>query len=145
MFRRKLVVWHEHRRLSLSRDVACQMAKCLCRAPIEPPTMDMHHSVVGPLIFGSAPPPWNAANMVSFVRNTGRRRDALHDGIKRNPGRCSLKPSFVGFDDGAHGSHRSLILRAKWMQYGPVGRIVIFKKCHDFPPQPSFLIEAQLG
>ena len=96
--------------------------------------MDMYHSVVGPLIFGSAPPPWNAANMVSFVRNTGGCRDALHDGIKRNPGRCSLKPSFVGFDDGAHGSHRSLILRAKWMQYGPVGRIVIFKKCHDFPP-----------
>jgi hypothetical protein len=107
--------------------------------------MNMHHSVVGPLISGSAPPPWNAANMVRFVRNTGRRRDALHNRIKRNPGRCSLKPSFVGFDDGAHGSHRSLILRVEWMQNGPASRIVIFKKCHDVPPQPSLLIEAQLG
>jgi hypothetical protein len=101
--------------------------------------MNMHHGVVGPHIFGPAPPPWNAANMVSFVRNPGRRRDSLHDGIKRNSGRCSLKPSFVGFDDNAHGSHRSLIFRAEWMDYGPRGRSVIFKKYgHDVSPRASF-------
>jgi hypothetical protein len=101
--------------------------------------MNMHHGVVGPRIFGSAPPPWNAANMVSFVDNPGRRRDALHDGIKRRTGRCSLKPSFVGFGDSAQGSHRSLIFRAEWMEYGPGGRTVIFKKCdHDVPPRASF-------
>jgi hypothetical protein len=101
--------------------------------------MNMHHGVVGPRIFGSAPPAWNAADMVSFVHNPGRCRDVLHDGIKRSPSRCSLKPSFVGFDDSAHGNHRSLIFRAEWMEHSPSGRNVILKKCsHDVPPHASF-------
>ena len=126
MFRRKSVVWHEHRCPSLSSDMARQMAKSVCRAPVEPPAMNMHHGLVGRRIFGPAPPAWNAANLVSFVDNPGRRRDALHDRIKRNTGRRSLKLSFVGFDDTAHGSHRNLIFRAEWMEYGPGGRTVIF-------------------
>jgi hypothetical protein len=50
--------------------------------------------------------------MVSFVDNSGRRNDTLHDGVKWNAGRRSLKLSLVGFDDGAHGSHSGLIFRA---------------------------------
>jgi hypothetical protein len=101
--------------------------------------MDVHDGLLGPRIFGSAPPPWNAANTVSFVHNPDRCRDVLHDGIKRNAGRCSLKPSFVGFDNSAHSSHYSLIFRAEWMEHGPGGHSVIFKKCdHDVPPRAWF-------
>jgi hypothetical protein len=67
MFRRKPVVWQEHRYSDICSDMASQMAKSLRRAPVEPPTMNVHHGLVGPRLFGSAPPPWNAANMVSFV------------------------------------------------------------------------------
>jgi hypothetical protein len=127
----------------MSSDMASQMAKSLCRAPVEPSAVNMHDGLTGPRTFGPAPPPRNTANMVSFVDNSGRRRDALHDGVKRNSGRRSLKPSLVGFDDSAHRGHRSLIFFAEWMEHGPSGRDVIFDSClHDVPPAFLDLNEA---
>jgi hypothetical protein len=96
--------------------------------------MNMHHGLVGPRLFGSAPPSWNAANMVSLVDNAGRLCHSLHDGVERDTGSRSLKPSLVGFDDCAHCGHRDLIFLAEWMEYGPSGRYVIFEQCrHDVP------------
>jgi hypothetical protein len=134
MFRRKPVVWQEHRYSGTCSDMASQMAKSLRRAPVEPPTMNVHHGLVGPRLFGSAPPPWNAANMVSFIDDADRLRYSLHDGVERRSGSRSLKLSLVGFDDCAHGDHRNLIFLSEWMEYGPGGRNVIFENClHDVP------------
>jgi hypothetical protein len=114
--------------------MACQMAKGLCRAPIEPATMDMHEGLLVPRIFGAAPPPWNAANMVSFVGNPSRRRHVLHDGVKWHSRTCSLKLSFVWFDDGAHCGHRSLIFRTEGMEHRPRSNLVLNHCLHDVLP-----------
>jgi hypothetical protein len=96
---------------------ACQMAKRLRRAPVEPPAMDVHDGLTEPRCFGSAPPSRNTSNAPSFVDNARWRSDVLHDRVERNSSCNTLKLAFIRFDDGAHGGHRNLVFRTEWMVY----------------------------
>jgi hypothetical protein len=79
--------------------------------------MDVHDSLIGPRIFGSAPPSRNPSNTPSLIDNARRVSDALHDGIKRSSSCNPLELALVRFDDRAHGGHRSLVFRAEGMLY----------------------------
>src|SRR5476649_1488247 len=79
MLRSKPVVRYESRYPGTDSNMACQMTKRLCGAPVEPSAMDVHDGLAGPRVFGPAPPSRNTSNTVSLVDYADRGRDVFHD------------------------------------------------------------------